>query len=212
MSEEVEIAIENNLMSFGSKSDERYKPGIYNVSELIYCPRKAYLYRKYGVVPKANGKMLAGTLVHEKLPEILKNIKEFKGAKFEQEARVVLDDITIVGHADIVTKDCVYEFKFSAAKLTKDEYPIHFVMQANAYAAMFNKPKWAVIVTNSYSLKTTIMRGKKDPIAFDMIKETAQLIDHALKYNLKLDGPKYKWECRYCDVIKECREEDGHVE
>jgi CRISPR-associated protein Cas4 len=205
-----EELLEENLLKLDRHDEDRYQQHKYHVSELVFCPRKSYLYRKLGLRPTNNGKMLSGTMLHSRLPDIVKGIKEFDGAEFEKEVEYNLGDISLIGHVDVLTSDCAYEFKYSGTNLKKFDFPAHYMLQANAYSKMTGRTKWAVVVVNSLTLATNILRGSPDDKAFESITDAAKLIDKALKGEVKLEGPRFDWECKWCDTIKPCREINGN--
>jgi len=191
----------NNILTLSDQSD-RYKSDEFRISELVYCPAKAYYYRKLGMRPKLNGKMLSGLLFHEKLPLVFKDLVKGK-VEFEVECVKDYRDYKIKGHADVVSDDTVYEFKFSASKL-EGKLPLNYYLQSNAYACMLDKENYALVFVNSFTLESRVLSGKKDASAFKIIENSAKKIYECLKNDIVPDGPAYEWECRFCNLKDVC--------
>ena len=194
--------LKNSILELSS-SEGRYQKNVYRISELVYCPAKSYYYRVLGRRPRLNGKMLSGTLFHEKLPEIMGKIIDSSHLAFEVECRKDYKDFSIMGHADVVNDDTVYEFKYSASRLT-GKLPLNYYLQANAYAHMLNKPNYAVVFVHSLSLDVNMLAGETDDEAFKIVEKQAEEIHNALKEKEAPSGPMYDWECRYCGLKDVC--------
>ena len=191
--------LRNNIMQL-SKED-RYKPNEYRVSELVYCPAKSFYYRKLNRKPLLNGRMLSGLMFHEKLPDIMKGLVE--DPEFEVECSKVYRDYRIVGHADVVNSNKVWEFKYSASKLN-GKLPLYYYLQANTYATLLDKQYYAVVFVNSYNLDVNIIEGKTDKKALKFLEDQAKYIHNSIKNNTVPKGPMYDWECKYCDLKDVC--------
>lgn len=186
-----------------------YKPGEYHISELPFCIRRSYYFRKEKEEPELNGRMLAGILVHNLIPEVMMGIKGFRNAQFEVEKKLKYKGVIIVGHADILTDDCVYEVKFTGSKVeSMSGLPLCYYSQANAYACMFNKEKYSLIIIDSYGpLNASIVSGNADKAAFKILLEKAvKLNDYIVDGQLPdIDFPSYKFECSQCQFAERCK-------
>jgi len=193
--------------SIRGSSEPRFRPNVLNVSELPFCHKKAYLMRKANIGSRLNGMMLSGTLFHEKIPKYLAKIKEFKNARYEISCNEIIGDLQIRGRADVVTDDCVYEFKYSAVKTGLDNIPANHMLQGNAYANMLDIKKYVIAVINSFKLTPVLLEFKRDK------KEYAKFCDDAVKLNDCINndvfpekGPSSKRECQYCPVRHDCEQ------
>lgn len=191
-----------------SDDSGRYKPDVFRVSELVYCPAKSYWYRKADRRPTLNGKMLSGSMFHEKIPNILAGIVD--NVKYEVPCQKDYTKYRICGHADAVSDDTVYEFKFSASNL-KGQLPLNYYLQANAYATLLNKQHYSVILVHSFTLAVRELEGKTEPLAFAIIEQQAAEIYNALKTGIPPNGPFYTWECQYCDVRDLCKKDKAEL-
>jgi len=104
---------------FAENSKDRFLPNIYRISHIVQCPAKEYLYRKTGIRPKQNSAMFNGSLLHLQIPEIIKKIPDFEKAQYEVECIKDHNEFKLVGHADAVTEDTVYEFKYSGSNIER---------------------------------------------------------------------------------------------
>ena len=186
----------------------RYQDNIYSISELIYCLAKSYHYRVLKEQPIINGKMLSGTLFHTLIPDILSDYSD--ELDYERECFKDYNDYKIIGHADAVDKDTVYEFKYTASKLNGN-LPFYYYMQANAYSVLLDRPYYQVILVNSYTLDVNIIKGKQDPDAFAFIEKQAEDLHNAIKEKKIPKGPMYKWECSYCQFKHICPNKNKEV-
>lgn len=193
--------------SIKSNDALRYQDNIYNISELIYCLAKSYYFRVNKENPIINGKMLSGTLVHQLIEKALSDLN----IKYEVECIRDYNDYKIVGHADAVDDDTVYEFKFSGAKLNGN-LPFYYFMQANAYSVMLDRPHFKIIYINSYSLNITSVTGNQDKDAFKYIENQAAYLHDCLKSKRVPIGPAYDWECSHCQFKLICKNKKKEVD
>lgn len=200
---ELSKRISENIFCSNEQGD-RYKPDEFRVSELVLCPAKAYYYRKTGIRPKLNGKMLFGTLLHAQLPELIKGDKSFKNAKYEVEMYTKFPKFTIKGHCDILTDSCLYEFKVSKAHPPKYKVPEHHFLQANCYCTMGGLDKYTLIITDSEDLETYTYTRTQSNDDYKTVVNNAKQIYEALQKNIPPKGPLYSWECWMCQVKEYC--------
>lgn len=191
----------DELFIEGSKG--RDLPNEFRISELPYCCAKSYYRRKLGIQTKQNAKMFAGNLCHSRLEDLVKGIPEYKEAEFEVECQKQHGKISIMGHCDILTEDCVTEFKFSGSDLAKYPNPIHWMLQVNAYATILEVPKWNIIQLNSRNLVVEMIPGLQNDISYDILLDKAKTIHKALIDNKPPEGPAYPWECYFCTELKD---------
>jgi CRISPR/Cas system-associated exonuclease Cas4 (RecB family) len=197
-----EKKLRHNVLTLMDREDVKPKPNKYRVSELIYCLIKAYRSRTEGKTFDINGKMLSGSMLHEKFPKLLRGVTGSK-VKFEVECSKAYDGYEIIGHADAIDKERVYELKFSASKVT-EQLPFYYYLQANAYATMNGLPEFSVIFINSYSLDVKILSEKQDTIAFEHIEKQAAYLHDCIQKKQVPKGPMFDWECKFCSMRLDC--------
>ena len=204
----MENKIRKNLLSLWGQRE--VKDGEYHVTELNRCLRKSYYERKDGLTSAPNGYMLNGTLLHKELPNLLNEIDKFKDAKYEVP---VIDNtvngLKIVGSADVLTADTVYDLKYSGSHFEKS-IPEHYVMQLNTYAGIMNIKRCGIIHINSTTLQVSVVEFDYDPRMYELAKNRAMILHYALKVGVSPPGPAFDWECKYrkvyCDYKDKCKE------
>ena len=82
--------------------------------------------------------------------------------------------------------------------------PLYYYLQANTYATLLNKPYYAVVFVNSYSLDVNIVEGKTDEKALKFLEDQAKYIHKSVNENTVPQEPLYDWECKYCDLKDVC--------
>lgn len=174
----------------------------FRVSELVLSPCRAYYHRKLGKRTTLNGRMFSGSMLHSFLPELVKGV--IKNSEFEVECQWKCKQFSISGHCDVLTSDRAYEFKYSASKIKEFGFPMHWNLQANAYAVMLNRKYYSIVSVNSYTLDVTQLDQEASKAGFDVLISRAKEIQTALKKGKPPEGPLEKWECSYCSFRDEC--------
>jgi len=177
-------------------------------TELLYCLRKAWLRRKFGV-----------KLTEEQRWFIYRgNVFDVLWTRLFDDKQVevklwVDDELAIVGHADFIYEDAVWELKTIAtikALWDKNEQkykpkPWH-VKQALFYAHCLGLKK----VRLCYISFDGIMVFTEDD--FDIttdsvlseLKDRAQTLYACLKEDIPPPKTDQSWECKYCEVKEFC--------
>jgi CRISPR/Cas system-associated exonuclease Cas4 (RecB family) len=185
--------------------------GTYRVSELPYCLRKAYFFRVKEVTQTINGLMFTGTLLHKAIPELMEGVVDAKNSKFEVKCVYSDNGIKIVGHADVITRNCVWEWKFTGNRAeSMSGLPASYFSQANAYAVMSKKPKYRLVLVNRYDLKVDIIEGKTNDYSFDIMVERARNLHESIKKGIVPEGPEFGFECKKC-IFRNICYEDGDI-
>jgi CRISPR/Cas system-associated exonuclease Cas4 (RecB family) len=190
-------------------SDKPHRPNHYGVTELLYCPKKAYYSRTKLNKPKSNGFMLSGVLLHEKFQDLMKYTR-VKDAKYEMEASKQINVngtiIYIDGRVDALTKNDAYELKFTTVNPDTYRIPIQYLLQANAYAVMAGVDNYHIITIFSPSLEVQIHSGEKREESFNTLIERATKLHEDLKNNVLPEGPIFEWECKHCYYYDTCKQ------
>ena len=169
------------------------------VTELVGCPLKYYLRKRYPSLSlqlNFNEKILLGKIVHEGIEAILSRI-EYMVDDIQVEVPVTreVNGVTLVGRADIVTSDAVVELKTTRTLngLPHDNHKL----QAGIYANLLNKPR-AILVYIVLNNETKILEYEVDPIDDDKLNELIKQLKE------KQPAPRYPWECNYCIFKQFC--------
>lgn len=186
--------------------DHTHHPGEYHVTSLLHCPLRTWYRRTLDIESVPNATMLSGTFMHELLPKIMRHVPGFPDkAKYEVGCRHrVSDDITIVGSADVLLDDTVYEYKFTGSRVdSKYGLPVSYYQQVNAYCVMLSKPKYKIVVIHRFADEMTeksigIVSGTRDDEAFKMLMDRAKTLDECVRTKRPpVDNvPLHSWECR----------------
>lgn len=196
----------SNCFEFLSRKTDTSNLKEFRISELCHCPRKSVYLRQLGEQQKVNGRMLSGSMFHEFIPEMVKYVKAFEGAEFEKTATFQTGDFVIVGHADAVVGDILYEFKYSGCRRN---VPGYFHRQANAYAVVLGCKEYRIVIVNPYDLAVQILTGKADQTYFDEMIHSANEIFQCLNFKEDMPlGPLEDRECKYCPYSEKCRTEN----
>jgi len=209
----IEEKLIENIKSIGN-NEYKYEPHKYHVTELLYCIKKPILNRLLpDVRTEPNTNMIIGSIFHKVLPYITRDIKEFEGAEYEKPLSIEYKGVNIVGKADVVTDEYIYEFKFTSNVL--DSYK----RQANIYACLNETSKYKVISfiksKNKYKndIKIDIYKGETDKTECYAFLEIAVLIDTILNSDINIEKlnsyklkPVYNFECYGCVFKEFCKQ------
>ncbi|NPA98861.1 MAG: CRISPR-associated protein Cas4 [Crenarchaeota archaeon] len=169
------------------------------VTELVGCPLKHYLRKRYPSLSlqlNFNEKILLGKIVHEGIEAILSRI-EYMVDDIQVEVPVTreVNGVTLVGRADIVTSDAVVELK--TTRSTKELPHENHKLQAAIYAKLFDKPR-AILVYIVLNNETKILEYEIEPIDDEMLKQLIKELKEGKP------APRYPWECNYCIFRQFC--------
>ncbi len=206
---------------------------VFNITELVECPKKAYMYR---VVPEDQWKLnivdriyssyytRLGSLIHDVLQAMIAGRSEV-GVADEWEYGGTT--ITVKGRADIVLRDAVIEIKSTRVQSVK-KYGIRLahLIQLAWYMKMLDKTKGFLLYVDRAEPRLLVVYVTPDsyrgPIAFheflnlvrqDIRKRAEQIVDW-LRENKEPDeivGVRATW-CKWCPFRKLCtrRKEPRH--
>jgi CRISPR/Cas system-associated exonuclease Cas4 (RecB family) len=118
------------------------KPKELWVSEIVFCPRQAYL--SYVLNPSLPMKdaLLAGIFLHRLIQKKLES--DGYGVEVYVEKQLRNDGWKLVGRADVVGDDHIVEIK-AVSSLDKDVND-YWIEQANFYAHVLEKPKFKILM------------------------------------------------------------------
>lgn len=191
---------------------DRTKPNEYHITELLMCPTKSFIARKYHTRPSINGKIFTGLMFHTFIPNLIKSVSFLKEGKAEVPVSKKYDGYKIVGQADIVTPTQIYEFKFTGTDVQKYGMHDHWKNQANAYANMFGKKTYFLITINRDTLKVKINSFYAEKLVFQALEHKAEVLHKAITDDVMPIGPTFQWECKYCDVKDYCIVHQNNME
>jgi len=197
---------------FGLFQQRPYRENHYGVSELLYCPLKAFYCRKSGERSKPNGKMLHGILIHEKLEDMMKTSMPNESIEYEKECTHEIvtgsgDKIHIDGRCDGISGTHIYELKLTNSNPERYQTPPAYVLQANAYCHMLNRTNYALLTVFHPSLQVKVTEGVVDHLLFPSLVVRCTDLHEALKTDNSelLEGPRYYWECKFCGFQGSCK-------
>jgi len=222
---DMEKVIFDGIHNMGYKHE--YGEGEYRVSELPYCMRKSLYRRKFGTKTELKGIMFQGTLFHEAVENIIKAGLAYKDGlskalpikipslEFEVSCSKPFKGednkfILIKGHADAISDDTVYEFKFTGSDPDKygGDVPVAYAAQANLYAFILGKKFCSTVLVNRNNLKVWEFKLETDQVAAEYLCSKGIIIDRSLKSGNIPDGPEHSWECKgrwgKCDFYDIC--------
>jgi len=176
------------------------------VTDMTFCLRKSFFNIMFNAKTPRQWNMVLGSLLHEVCEKL---IKDAIGAETEVECGYEFDGWRIVGRADLVTDDAVYDFKF--VKYTENEDTLfEYSLQVNAYATMLNKEKYYVIFVNVTNGDVKAYEFKQLDALWQEFLDRARVIIDAVESNGDKLPPrtKYQWMCRYCPYSFVCHRLD----
>jgi len=181
----------------------RREPGVYWVTDLIYCPLKRQLALKYPELaePRYDPWLVFGRIVHEGLEYLL--LQQYIDSPdaevlLEQEFKRVIQgpevEVEVVGRPDAVVRinghiDTLYEFKtgFPGQQLPHD----HHLLQVRLYLWLTGAPVgWLV-----YVMPDRITE-------YQVVKRVSE--DEVVALLLDDKTPRWDWECKKCPYRAYC--------
>ena len=197
MSEEAQV-IREALINFDYRP--RRPTDIY-VTDVVVCPRRAFFNLRFNANPMvSNPKAVAGKAMHMLVQQALKS--RYPNAVFEVSCQYPLDDgYVLVGRADMIDGDTVYEFKFSSRHNRAE--PMYYA-QLNCYLNMLNLNNGVLVIIDRNSFEVECLPLERDEQAFDMLvseaNEIVKLVELARKGEKVRPphGPRWEWECKGC--------------
>jgi len=179
-------------------------PGDIHVSDVVICPRRAFFNARFNANPVAGPRATVGKAVHMLLREALK--KSYPDASFEVTCIYPLEDgYALIGRADMVHGDVVYEFKYTSMHGGAKEA---YFAQANSYACMLECRRFKVVIVDRDKLDVVILEGDVSEEAFQRILEKCAEIVKLLEVEEpdRLPGKApWEWACRRCVYNMICR-------
>lgn len=176
-----------------------YKHDEIHVTETTQCLLKSFFQRKIQrllLQPKVVV-LSFGELVHRALHEPLRR----RNFNVEVEGKTTIGDVTLIGHADALSKRYVLEFK-TATKMPVDALQ-HHVLQCNAYSYIFDVDLGSIVYIHKPSGRIKIYDVPRD----DKMWNYVLLRAYRLSYSLKNDvtpNPEPSWLCSYCEYVDLC--------
>lgn len=189
--------------------------GVYHVTELCYCLRKAYFKRKY---PDVAWRHLCGNL------KSLFNI--YRGRLFDEEWTkqfkinqrtfvVSRGGVSVVGTLDFVWDGVLYDLKVPNSTFYKKKAGAGdgYRRQVQAYLAMAHAKGELLDVRRGcvlmFAEDLVLDFVEPDDSVLDWLFDRAFRLDGALESGdpSGLEGPEMGWECNpdYCPFVGECR-------
>ena len=178
-----------------------HEDGIY-ISSLSTCLRKAFYEQFFPVYEtKLSKPVFEGTAIHYFIDYLVKNYGNLLMENIDSEVRVryIIDDIKLVGRADIVLDDRIIEVK-TTSNIPFKPYTSH-VLQANAYAYILRKKYFEIAYISNDRIKSFVYETRKD--LFDVIVERARILSTAFKTGIAPDR-EVSQLCVKCPFYDKC--------
>ena len=127
--------------------EEHRKENTVYITQVLQCLRRSYYEIKHGIDPsyKLNKHILIGSAIHKYIEYLVNKYRDKLDMYIEVEKHVEFEygKYKVVGRADIVTKDEVWEIKV-VSKTYKLPSLLH-ITQANIYAYLLQKPVFRLV-------------------------------------------------------------------
>jgi len=188
-----DIFISHYMEKYGHKTDGN----TLQVHELSACRRKRVCRRKWyrlGVEELMSVKpsIVIGELIHEGLSTILSKHGYIPDVEARKAIEVDGKVYEIIGHADLVKKDTVYEIKY--ARQVKRHALQHHRVQVSLYKWLLNVDKAVIIY---FTPDETTMYRVDGAVGDGWVKS------HIRQWMTRT--PLFSWECTYCPYRDLCR-------
>jgi CRISPR/Cas system-associated exonuclease Cas4 (RecB family) len=177
--------------------------GTVGCTELLYCPRKAFLRRICREVAELKPEQRWWIYRGNVFDELWASLFPLNQVEVRYK---VNDKLTIVGHADFVYNDCVYELKTIKTLKYLKEPKEHHVKQVKFYAHCLGLEIAKIIYVSFEGFKIFDVDCSDSEEVVQELTEKA-LTFHEFWENCKLP-PKTaeEWECKFCEVQRYCKE------
>jgi len=197
----LEEEIRDAFYNIENNHKERSPKEIY-VTEVLWCPRKAYFNYVFNARPRRNLAMVLGTIYHgaiQKLP-----FWEGKSARFETGTfRYEYRGFYITGRPDVITEDpkAIWEFKFPY-KVGNEATKPKYLMQLNTYLTVLDYDLgYLVEVEFSWKDKDIVVavteQNRDDKLFHEFLKRADVIID-AIENQKIPPKTELSWECKDC--------------
>ena len=183
---------------FFTFAEREREPKTIYVTDLTGCLRAAFYELYFRANPLPTPPMVLGRLLHAVLKDVL--VKEFADAEYEKRCEYVLGEgWKLVGRADIVTGDAVYEFKFTRGLGFNKAEPA-YAAQVSAYCFMLGKSVGYLVDVDRDTFDVQVLEVKPDEDLWkNMLNEASVLIDSVRKGEPPtLNSPRFGFECKQC--------------
>jgi len=203
----VERELKESFYNIGNSYKDRGHKELY-VTEILWCPRKAYFSYVFNARPRKNMPMVLGTIYHEAIRKL--SFWEGREAKFEAETFAYkYRGYYITGRPDVITENpkAIWEFKFPYRVGNESVIP-KYLMQLNTYlVALGYDLGYLVEVEFSWKNKDIIVsvtEHHKDNDLFDEFLGRADVIIDAIESGEIPPRTELAWECKDCQFKPIC--------
>ncbi|RLG78121.1 MAG: CRISPR-associated protein Cas4 [Thermoprotei archaeon] len=199
-----ELRIVENLFrwkveEFKEKAEKKLENEIY-VTELLMCPLKPRLFKKYPELALARifePVLIMGDLLHRGAEQVLKEIfgEDNVDVEVEVEREVVVEGQSYVirGRIDAIIGDTIVEIKSGRSDVGIPHR--HHIDQLRLYMWIKNFSKGLLLyITNDRITEYPVTQPMSDGEVMDLVRSYLEM---------KL-VPRYSWECNYCPYSVVC--------
>ena len=188
----------------------RREPHKLHVSDLLYCPRKAFFNMTFAANPIPTGRQIIGKILHRYIQEIIQNeiMPNYK-VETEVELEYPVDETRkVVGRADIIIHNTGTMIEIKTTKgglIHNEEMKATAYQQANIYAYMYQhqhsrpiKEIVLLIIKADNPTEITQHTHTPDSNSAKAALETAKDLFKMIEQKIVPPGPKFTWECKQC--------------
>jgi len=184
------------------EKEHRHEKTIF-VTQVLQCLRRSYFEIKKGVDVKykLSKPLLIGSAIHKYIEHLINKHKNKLGLNIEAEKHIEFEykGWKVVGRADIVTEDEVWELKVTS-KRYKVPSLIH-ISQVNLYAYLLKKKVVRIIYFRNNKIEEFVYQY--NPRLIDMFMKRLDRLVTALETNTPPDREEDFW-CSTCPFKYQC--------
>lgn len=195
------------LLDFDNKK-RIFTVGKYSVSECVGCHQKMYYKRTQYIPVPRTPPMALGNIFHKVVPYILKD----KSLKYEVRMSSNYGEFELIGTADAVDNENIYEFKFSRLRSISNMA----ISQANMYCGLSSRKKGTVFMVHPVTLNVLDESFDFNDVDFQELLSKIENVHLYLSQYPDVKprfahSPAYPQECERCVYSEICPIREGRI-
>ena len=179
--EAINLAIDTAIYSYLQRRTKIYAD--IQVTDLVYCPRRAYFEKKYGKKHNSNDfSLIVGILIHDFMLQALAEELNADNEVLTVEVfNIDGDFVKVYAMCDLLTDKYVLELK-TCGRLPDTPRESH-LMQLEAYLRFFNREYGYLVYVNRNNGDRRIFKHYRDDTIYDEFKNRLDDFYVSLKYD-----------------------------
>lgn len=174
----IDMAIDSAIYDFLAKKHKIYAE--LQVTDLVYCPRKAYFEKKYG---KQNNNsswgLFVGILLHDVLLEAMAEYLDGEAEVLTVEVFEIHGKLwKVFGMCDLLTPNYIIELKTTS--YLPDKPKLSHLMQLEAYLRFFDRDYGYLVYVERHYGKRAIFKHYRDEALYNEFLDRLYDFTHAL--------------------------------